>query len=68
MRLGKAINPSHHASVVPADAPATSKDKMKYAVAAAAPVAAVVLGSILSAKSENPPKNARRPNDHPEDK
>ena len=62
MRLGKAIDPSHRASVVPSNAAANPKAKMKYAVAAAAaPVAAVVIGSIFTARESR--KNARTPED-----
>jgi len=63
MRLGKAIDPSHQASVIPSDTPRDSKSRMKYAVAAAAPVAAVVIGSILASKPEASRKNERSPED-----
>ena len=49
MRLGKVIDSSHQSSVVPKETP-NAKTKMKFAVAAAAPVAAVVLGTFLNAK------------------
>ena len=54
MRIGKAIDHSHDASVVRGDMPSPSKSKMKYAVAVAAPVAAVVIGAMLKAKKAKP--------------
>ncbi len=46
MRMGKAIDHSHDASVVPPEAARPPKPKLRYAVLAAVPVA-VVLGAIL---------------------
>ena len=49
MRMGKAINHSHDAGVVPPNLPKPREAKMKYALLAAVP-AAVVLGVVLKAK------------------
>ena len=49
MRMGKAINHSHDAGVVPPNLPKPREAKMKYALMAAVP-AAVVLGAVLKAK------------------
>jgi hypothetical protein len=56
MRIGKAINHSHNAGVVPPDLPKPrSETKFKYALLAAVP-AAVLLGAVLKGK-----KTARKP-------
>jgi hypothetical protein len=57
MRIGKAINRSHDAGVVPPDMPQPRKTKIGYALLAAVP-AAVVLAAVLkggkkAAKLEN---------------
>ena len=49
MRMGKAINHSHDAGVVPPNLPKPREAKVKYALLAAVP-AAVVLGVVLKAK------------------
>ena len=50
MRMGKAINRSHNAGVVPPDLPKPrSETKFKYALLAAVP-AAVMLGAVLKGK------------------
>ena len=49
MRMGKAINNSNDAGVVPPNLPKPREAKMKYALLAAVP-AAVVLGAVLKAK------------------
>ena len=49
MRMGKAINHSHDADVVPPNLPKPREAKMKYALLAAVP-AAVVLGAVLKGK------------------
>lgn len=51
MRIGKVIDHSHDACVVPKDMPTPSRTKMKYAVAAAVPVAAAVIGAMLKTKT-----------------
>jgi hypothetical protein len=51
MRMGKAIDHSHDAGVVPPNMPKARKTKMKYALVAALP-AAVVLGAILKKKNK----------------
>jgi DNA-directed RNA polymerase subunit RPC12/RpoP len=57
MRIGKVIDRSHDASVVPPNMPTARKTKVKYALLAAVP-AAVVLGAVLKGK-----KNAVKPED-----
>ena len=49
MKMGKAINHSHDAGVVPPNLPKPREAKVKYALLAAVP-AAVVLGVVLKAK------------------
>ena len=46
MRIGKAIDHSHDAGVVPPNMPTPRKTKVKYALLAAVP-AALVLGAVL---------------------
>jgi hypothetical protein len=58
MRIGKPIDHSHDACVVPKDMPLPPTTKMKYAVLAAVPVA-VVIGAMLKAKKARAKKNAR---------
>jgi hypothetical protein len=57
MRIGKAIDHSHDAGVVPPDSSKPRKTKIKYALLAAVP-AAVVLGAVLKGKG-----NAAKPED-----
>src|SRR4051795_921410 len=54
MRMGKLIDHSHDACVVPKDLPPATK--VKYAVLAAVPVA-IVIGAVLTAKKPEPPKD-----------
>ena len=59
MRMGKAINHSHDAGVVPPNLPKPREAKMKYALLATVPTA-VMLGAVLkSKKTVVKPKNAR---------
>jgi hypothetical protein len=58
MRMGKAIDHSHDACVVPKNMPLPTTAKVKYAVLAAVPVA-LVIGAVLKAKKSEPPKSAR---------
>ena len=51
MRMGKAIDRSHEASVVPPNRPTPRKKKVGYALLAAVP-AVVVLGAILTGKKK----------------
>jgi hypothetical protein len=51
MRIGKPIDRSHDASVVPPDIPLPRKKKLKYALWAAVPVA-VAFGVALNKKSK----------------
>jgi hypothetical protein len=51
MRIGKPIDCSHDASVVPPDIPIPRKKKLKYALWAAVPVA-VAFGVALNKKSK----------------
>jgi hypothetical protein len=53
MRIGKAIDHSNDASVVPKDMPLPPTTKVKYALLAAVP-AAVLLGAVLKAKKKAP--------------
>ena len=54
MRIGKPIDRSHDAGVVPPDLPEPRKTKLKYALLAAVP-AAVVLGTLLKDKKKASP-------------
>ena len=51
MRIGKAIDHSHDAGVVPPNLPRPRKTKIKYALLAAVP-AAVVLAAVLKGKKK----------------
>ena len=51
MRIGKAIDHSHDAGVVPPNLPKPRKTKIKYALLAAVP-AAVVLGAVWKGKGK----------------
>jgi len=57
MRIGKLIDHSHEACVVPEDLP--SRTKVPYAVLAAVPVA-IAIGAVLTAKKPAPSKALRR--------
>jgi hypothetical protein len=57
MRMGKAIDHSHDASVVPKAMPLPPTKKVKYAILAAVPVA-IVIGAMLKTKKSGPKKNA----------
>ncbi len=57
MRIGKPIDRSHGASVVPPDSPMPRKKKLKYALWATVPVA-VAVGVALKAKKSKPPGNS----------
>ena len=58
MRIGKPIDHSHDACVVPKDMPLPPRTKAKYAVLAAVPVA-VVIGALLKTKKPGPKKKVR---------
>jgi hypothetical protein len=59
MRIGKAIDHSHDAGVVPPNLPKPRKTKIKYALLAAVP-ATVVLGAVLKAKKKTAePENSK---------
>lgn len=51
MRIGRAIDHSHDASIVPPDLPKPRNAQIKYALLAALP-AAVVLGAVLRGKKK----------------
>jgi len=51
MRIGKAIDYSHGASVVPPNMPKSRKTKAKYALLAAVP-AAIVVGAVLKVRKK----------------
>jgi uncharacterized membrane protein YvbJ len=53
MRVGKAIDQSHDACIVPPKMPTPRKTKVKYALLAAVP-AAVVLGAVLTGTKKAP--------------
>jgi hypothetical protein len=53
MRIGKAIDRSHDAGVLPPNTPKSRKTKLGYALLAAVP-AAVVLGALLKRKKGKP--------------
>src|SRR5450759_3193565 len=63
MRIGKVIDHSNDACVVPKDMPLPSTTKVKYVVLAAVPVA-IVIGAMLKIKKSRPQKNARRGDEH----
>jgi hypothetical protein len=56
MRIGKAIDHSHDAGVVPPKTPLPPATKLKYAFLAAVPVA-LVIGAIVKGKKSPPQKN-----------
>jgi hypothetical protein len=51
MKIGKLIDRSHEASVVPPDMPISRKKKLKYAFWAAVPVAVAVGAALKTTKS-----------------
>jgi hypothetical protein len=51
MRIGKVIDRSHEASVVPEKPPVPSKTKLKVAILAAVPLAAAIGAKVHSVKS-----------------
>lgn len=53
MRMGKAIDHSHDACVLPPDMPVPRQTKVKIALLAAVP-AAVVLGAVMTGKKKAP--------------
>jgi hypothetical protein len=63
MRIGKPIDRSHDASVVPENLPVPSATKVKYAALAAVPVA-MVIGAILNTKKSDAKKKARAEDEH----
>jgi hypothetical protein len=63
MRIGKPIDRSHDACVVPKDMPLPPTTKVKYAVLAAVPVA-IVIGAMLKTKKSRPQENARAGDEH----
>jgi hypothetical protein len=63
MRIGKPIDHSHDACVVPKAMPLPPTTKVKYAVLAAVPVA-VVIGAILKTKKSGPKKDTRTADEH----
>jgi hypothetical protein len=62
MRIGKAIDNSHDAGVVPPNMPKARKTKLKYAAAAAVP-AAIVLGAAWKRRKKPGKSSDSRP-DH----
>jgi hypothetical protein len=72
MRIGKPIDRSHDASVVPPNSPMPRKKKLKYALWAAVPVA-VAVGVVLKTKKSKPsgdagtPEEPSKPKDVPVD-
>ena len=62
MRMGKAINHSHDAGVVPPRTPIPPTTKVKYAVLAAVPVA-LVIGAVFKSKKPDPAKGVDGGND-----
>jgi DNA-directed RNA polymerase subunit RPC12/RpoP len=62
MRIGKAIDHSHDAGVVPPRPPTPPTTKVKYAVLAAVPVA-LVIGAVFKSKKPDPAKGLRAAND-----
>ena len=57
MRIGRGLDHSHAANVVPPDMPGPRKTKVKYAILAAVP-AAVMLGAVMKGR-----KKAAKPED-----
>ena len=63
MRIGKPIDHSNDACVIPKDMPLPPATKVKYAVLAAVPVA-MVIGAMLKTKKSGARKNARTGDEH----
>jgi hypothetical protein len=63
MRIGKPIDHSHDACVVPRGVPSPPTKKVKYAVFAAVPVA-IVIGAVLKSRKSGPKKNAPSGDEH----
>lgn len=61
MRIGKPIDPSHEASVVPQKMPVPLKTKLKCAALAAVPVAAAIGVTLHSTKSRRPANSGAAP-------
>ena len=59
MRIGKAIDHSHNAGVVPPNLPKPRADRWKYVALAAVPVAAV-LAAMVKTKKSGPQGSARK--------
>jgi hypothetical protein len=59
MRIGKAIDPSNDASVVPEKRPVPVKTKLKYAVWAGLPLVAAVSAMLRSSKHSTKPGRPR---------
>jgi hypothetical protein len=66
MRIGKPIDHSNDACVVPRDVPLPPATKVKYAVLAAVPVA-MVIGAMLTTKKSGPQKDASAGDEHSTD-
>ena len=65
MRMGKPIDHSHDAGVVPPQLPKPRKTKVKYALLAGLP-AALMLGALWKHKKKVPPEDlTNRPSDEP---
>ena len=64
MQMGKAIDHSHNAGVVPPKLPKARKTKVKYALLAAVPVA-VVLGAVWKGKKSSPKPDESKPDPAP---
>ena len=60
MRIGKPIDHSHDACVVPAGMPGMRKTKVKYALGVGLPLA-VLIGSALARKKPKPQESRRAP-------
>ena len=60
MRIGKAIEHSHDAHIVPRSLPTARKKKVKYSLLAALPVA-IVLGAALKRKRDSGKAEPRKP-------
>lgn len=58
MRIGKLIDHSHDAFLVPKNIPSPPTTKVKWAVLAAVPVA-IVIGAVLKAKKSEPVQTVR---------
>ena len=63
MRIGKPIDHSNDACVLPREMPLLPATKVKYAVLAAVPVA-MVIGAMLQAKKPGPQEDTRAADEH----